>query len=390
MKPIALFCLLVSILYLPGAAAAQQPAQTLPAASPAIAGKAQAPEVLLPVAVVDKHGALVTNLTAQDFTLSEDGRPQKITSLAAQSPQPFWLGLVVDTGRQMSAALDSERKAAAKFGDQMLGGDDKSVAKGSQIFLIHFDREVELLTDDFTSSATSLRHEIDAMNTTSRGRNDQGPESGDNDDRHGGNGAPSRGGRMGGGAQLYDAIWLSAGEMKLAKGARRAIVVYSDGVDRGSKETLNDAIDEAERNGVQVFTIYLKGEEERQNNLPGSGRHGGMGGGWPGGGSGGGYPGGGSSGGGRGGSKGSEVDGKGILQKIAQRTGGQFFEAKKKDNLDEIYGLIANALRQQYLLVYTPDQADPNGEYHKIVLKTSKSDLTVITREGYYAKSGAQ
>jgi len=75
------------------------------------------------------------------------------------------------------------------------------------------------------------------------------------------------------------------------------------------------------------------------------------------------------------------------MQQIATRTGGQFFEAKKKDNLEEIYGLIANELHQQYLLVYSPDQIDPNGEYHKIALKTDKKDMTVITREGYYASS---
>ena len=73
------------------------------------------------------------------------------------------------------------------------------------------------------------------------------------------------------------------------------------------------------------------------------------------------------------------------MQQIASRTGGQFFEAKKKDNLDEIYGLIAGALRQQYLLTYTPDKVDTDGEFHKIALKTDKTDLTVITREGYYA-----
>ena len=80
-----------------------------------------------------------------------------------------------------------------------------------------------------------------------------------------------------------------------------------------------------------------------------------------------------------------EVDGRKIMQQIASRTGGQYFEAKKKDNLEEIYGLIAGALRQQYLLTYTPDKVDTDGEFHKIVLKTDKSDLTVITREGYYA-----
>jgi hypothetical protein len=42
-------------------------------------------------------------------------------------------------------------------------------------------------------------------------------------------------------------------------------------------------------------------------------------------------------------------------------------------------------LRQQYLLTYTPDKVDTEGNFHKIVLKTDKGDLTVFTREGYYA-----
>jgi VWFA-related protein len=76
------------------------------------------------------------------------------------------------------------------------------------------------------------------------------------------------------------------------------------------------------------------------------------------------------------------------LEKIATRTGGVFFEAKKKDNLDEIYAQIAEELRGQYLLTYTPDKPDLDGGYHKIALKAGKDDLQVSTREGYYAPGG--
>jgi VWFA-related protein len=107
------------------------------------------------------------------------------------------------------------------------------------------------------------------------------------------------------------------------------------------------------------------------------------GGGYPGGG--GGWPGGGGNRGGGAPRTESGIDGKKIMQQIAARTGGQFFEAKKKDNLDEIYNQIAALLRQQYLLTYTPDKVDTEGNFHKIVLKTGKGDLTVFTREGYYA-----
>ena len=64
------------------------------------------------------------------------------------------------------------------------------------------------------------------------------------------------------------------------------------------------------------------------------------------------------------------------MEQIATRTGGRFFEAKKKDNLDEIYGQIAEELRGQYLLTYTPDVVDNDGGFHKIALKANKDDLT--------------
>jgi len=359
--------------------AAQQPSATKPMTTI----KVQAREVLLPVTVIDKHGALVTNLTAKDFTLTEDGRPQVIKSFTTQSNLPFRLGLLVDTSRSVYSAMESERKAAEKFVELMLPADPKTTGRGDQAFVIHFDREVELL-EDFTNSRDKLDHEIDAMTPTSREHNSQGPESSGDDHGYGGHGGHS------GGTQLYDAIYLASDELMKPKDGRKALVVFSDGVDSGSKETLNDAIDAADRAGVEVFTIYFKGEEDRgENGFPGGGHHGGGGGGYPGGGypgGGGGWPGG---GGGRhpGGNNAPQLDGKKIMQEIASRTGGQFFEAKKKDNLEDIYGLIAGALRQQYLLTYTPDQIDTEGDFHKIVLKTSLPDLTVVTREGYYPPS---
>ena len=110
-----------------GSGAAQQPSSQQPMATL----KVQAREVLLPVVVVDKHGALVTNLTAKDFTLSEDGRPQTIKSFTSQSNLPFRLGLLVDTSRSVYSAMDSERKAAGKFVDLMLPADpDRRFRRG--------------------------------------------------------------------------------------------------------------------------------------------------------------------------------------------------------------------------------------------------------------------
>jgi len=365
----------------------QQPVATL---------KVQAREVLLPVTVRDKKGDMVTTLTATDFTLTEDSRPQVIKSFTRESNLPFRVGLLVDTSRSVSSAMDNERKAAGKFVDLMLPTDAKNAKQADQAFLLHFDSEVELL-EDFTNSRDKLHRELDGMGPTAHERTDntQGPETSGDEREH------QRASR-GGGTQLYDAIFLAADELMKPKDGRKALVVFSDGADRGSKETLNEAIDAADRANLAIYTVYFKGEQERDTSgFPGEGRHGGMGGGWPGGGGGGGgypgggggYPGGGGGYPGGGGNNrrgpdpraGNGIDGKKIMEQIATRTGGRFFEAKKKDALEDIYNQIADELRGQYLLTYTPDQVDNEGDFHKIVLKAKKDDLTVATREGYYA-----
>jgi VWFA-related protein len=371
--------------------AAQQPSAAQPAAEqsgsaqPAATLKIQAREVVMPVTVRDKHGALVTSLKIGDFTLAEDGRPQTIKSFSRESNLPFRLGLLVDTSRSVSGAMDNERKAAEKFVDQMLPADPKAGTAGDEVFLIHFDHEVELL-QDFTNSREKLHHELDDMGPTRAANSSQGPETTDS-----GSSGQSRGH---GGTQLYDAIYLACHELMEPKDGRKALVVFSDGADRGSKETLNDAVDAADRANVAVYTIYFKGEQENNGNgFPGSRRGGMGGGGYPGGG--GGYPGGGGGyPGGGGGRRGPDTtasngqDGKKIMERIAVRTGARYFEAKKKDSLDEIYGQIAEELRGQYLLTYTPDKVDTDGGFHKIALKANKDDLIVVTREGYYAPGG--
>jgi len=381
------FRLVLPLAVLAGACAsgpAQQPSTTQ--SSPALKTKARL--VILPVTVIDKHGALVTNLTAKDFTLTEDGRAQVIQSLTTQSSLPFRIGLLMDTSRSVYSAIDAERKAAKNFFDLMLPADPASSGSGDassspesksgadQAFLIHFDHEVELL-EDFTSS----RSELDEMTPTARERNDpHGPETSSDDREYG---RPQEGRSRS--TQLYDAIYLASDELMKPQHGHKALVVLSDGQDRGSKETLNDAIDAADRANLEVCTIYFKGQAEREpGGFSPGGHHGGGypggGAGWPGSG-GGGYPGG-RSGDGRRGE--SQVDGRKILQEIAQRTGGMFFEAKKKDNLEEIFSLIAAGLRQQYILTYTPDRAGDEGEFHKIALKTSNGEYTVEVREGYY------
>ena len=153
---------------------------------------------------------------------------------------------------------------------------------------------------------------------------------------------------------------------------RKALIILSDGVDTGSKETLDYAIETAQRSDTIVYSILFKDDEAYD-----SGR-GGFGGGWGGGGMGrrgGGYP------------REQLPDGKKTLERISRETGGRMFEVSKKHPVSEIYSEIEQELRNQYNLGYTPDrgQAGTSG-YHKIELTAKKKDVVVQARDGYYGE----
>ena len=409
---VALVPLLLAACYMAGNASSQQadpgqqpgagqepaaqsaPPQSTDNEAPVLKNKSYS--VMVPVTVRDKKGALVPDLQKGDFALTDDGHPETLTSAARDSNLPLRIGLLVETNHSMGGALEAERKAARKFIDTILPAepaDEKSAGNKNEAFLIHFDREVELL-QDFTPSREKLQRELDNMGSSRQSQNDtQGPET-TGEDREG------RTHGVRGGNQLYDAIFLASDEVMASKNGRKALIIFSDGVDRGSKDRLNEALDAAEKAHVEIYTIYFKGEQDRSDNFGypggrrGGGYPGGGGGGYPGGGGGypgGGYPGGGYPGGGRGGDGGPSdtgVDGKKIMQNIAARTGGHAYEARKRDDLDPIYNLIAEELRSQYVLTYTPEKADNDGGFHKLAVKVNRGDCSVVAPEGYFAPGG--
>ena len=330
-------------------------------------------EVLVPFTVRDKHGKILQTLDPKDFTLVQDGKEQAITSFRRDTNLPLTLGLPVDTSANMREELSAEKSASQKFLDEMLSQDkDKA-------FILHFDNEVELL-QDVTASKDKLYNALGLLEAAHSDIDTTRGQGGDRDEQ--------RGNRRRGGTQLYDAIYLSANEIMSKQQGRKAIVILSDGRDGGSKETLADAVEAAQRADMTVYAIYFKGEE--QNRGFGDRRGGGMGGpriGYPGGG--GGYPGGPGGGPGGypgGGRRGEEreisVDGKKILTDIATKTGGQMFEVKKKDSVEAIYAQIAEELRSQYMMAYKPNPAEEG--YHRITLTAKDKEMKVQAREGFY------
>ncbi len=334
--------------------------------------------VTLPVTVRDKHGTIVRDLTKDDFTLQEDGRAQTIRYFSQEANLPLTLGLLVDTSRSQTNVLDAERNASRSFLDQML------VQPKDKAFLIHFDREVELL-QDLTSSHEKLQSALELLKTSSDRERSNDP----NDSSNSPSGSDSH---HGGGTQLYDAVFLASNELMKKQQGRKALIILTDGVDRGSKTYLDSAIESAQRADTVIYSVYFadsrhdEGRGQRQGGGMGRGGGGwpGGGGGWPGGG--GGYPGG---GGGRGGGQRRpeepRTDGKKILERISKETGGRFFEVTKKETVGDIYTSIVEELRTQYSMGYTPDKDSTASGYHHIQLTVKKKDLTVQTRDGYYA-----
>ncbi len=316
--------------------------------------------------VRDKKGALVTDLGKERFRLTEDGRPQQIQYFAQLSDLPLTVGLLVDTSRSQMRILPEEQSAGKRFFDRVV---DESK---DQAFLINFDFEVTLV-EDLTSSTVALRAALDELSPPGRvirGRrvvpNNQFPGGiplpggGGRRRRPGGPGGP--GGPRGGGSPqargmgtaLYDSVYLAANEVLSGQAGRKAIVLISDGVDMGSKITLEQAVEAAQRADAVVYSVYYADEDGyRRLGLGGAGRN-----------------------------------GERALQQISEETGGRMDEVSKKLSLSQIFDQIELELRSQYSLGYVPSKGAKNG-FRRIELDVPDGKYEVFTRSGYYPEGEA-
>ncbi|HEY1218162.1 MAG: VWA domain-containing protein [Bryobacteraceae bacterium] len=361
------------------AAPSQPPPPSAPSAAPAAPSQppakysAEVKVVNIFATVRDKKGQIVKDLDKEDFVLDEEGHAQVIRYFARDTDLPLTLGLLVDTSGSQRTVLNDERDASRRFFDQVLR-EDRDLA-----FLIHFDKEVELL-EDLTPSRAKLEKALDELQVTEpqlqRQRGGGYPP-----DDSGGSGGARRGG-----THLYDAVKLAADELMIKQKGRKAMVLLTDGVDRGSRYTLFEAVSSAQRADTLVYSILFSGSNPYTNNGYGPGmgrRRGGMG--YPGGG--GGYPGGGGGYPGGGGgypNGGDRGEGKKVLEQMARETGGRFIEVSHHLPIDKVFAEIEEELRSQYSIGYTSDQTGETAAYRHIHLTVKKKDLVVQAREGYY------
>ena len=282
--------------------------------------------------VKDKHGALVPGLTKNDFEVFEDGKPQTIKYFTAESNQPLTLGLLIDASASQERVLEDEKVAGAEFLKQVLQKDDLA-------FVISFDVNVDLL-QDFTNSAADLRRAMYRAKINSGGAGGGLPGLG---------GGPFPTSNNPRGTLLYDAVYLASNEKLSHEVGRKAMILLTDGEDQGSTTRIQEAIEAAQKSDSIVYVILIADR--------------------------------GFYGGGYGGDH--------EMKKMAEQTGGRVIEAgNKPEKLRAAFDQIANELRSQYSIGYTPTNGTRDGSFRKVEIKTKAKDLKIQARQGYYAPGG--
>ncbi|MCS6951755.1 MAG: VWA domain-containing protein [Bryobacterales bacterium] len=277
--------------------------------------------------VRDKNGALVPNLTRDDFIVVEEGERQQIRYFTRETDVPLTLGLLVDVSPSQERLLEIERRAAAQFFESVLRPKDLA-------FLISFGAEVELL-QDLTSSVELLRAGLDRLRLSGAvGGLHPGPVPTIHQPRS---------------TALFDAVYLAAREKLEREVGRKAIVLITDGVDVGSRVKLEEAIEAAQKADAIIYAIYYVDPEAYS-------RRGFF-----------------------------RFPSDGDLKRMAEETGGRVFRVSKKRTLQHIFDELQEEMRSQYAIGYTPTNPAKDGSFRRIEVRTVKKGLKVQARKGYYA-----
>lgn len=273
-----------------------------------------------------KKGRLIPDLSKEDFQVTEDDVPQDIRYFARQTDTPLTLGLLIDTSPSQQHVLGLEKEEGKRFIAQVLRPKDLA-------FVLHFDLEVELL-QDFTGSASLLSRALDEAVINGGG---QGPTPG----TYPGSNAPCC-------TYLYDAVYLASSQQLKNEIGRKVLILLTDGQDEGSKTKLNEALEAAQKADVITYAI----------NVSDRGFYFGQGVGY---------------------------SGDSVLKKLSEDTGGRVVDVKHQKDMAAAFEEIANELRTQYTLGYSPTKTKHDGTFRRIRVRTRQGDYKVQARRGYYA-----
>jgi VWFA-related protein len=287
-------------------------------------------EVVNVYAVVrQRNGRLIPDLTKDDFVLEENDQPQVIRYFGRETDTPLTMGILVDTSPSQGRVLEVEKREAEAFLREVLRPKDLT-------FVLHFDVEVELL-QDFTSDLHRLDRAIEENQI------------------NGGASGPTPGtfptGDSGGATHLYDAVYLSARELLKNEVGRKVLILLTDGEDQGSKVKLDAALEAAQKSDVIIYSINISDRAFY-------------------------------------GRRGMGYSGDAVLRKLSEETGGRVIDANSTKDTTTAFHQIADELRTQYLLGYTPTNTKLDGTYRRIQVKVRNGNAKVYARRGYYAPTG--
>lgn len=309
--------------------------------------------VTLPVSVTDRNGRYIPNLNKEDFRLWDDGVEQQVAFFASVD-KPFSVVLMIDTSGSTRFRVDEIQDAAITFVNQLRPDD--------QVMVVSFDDDVRILAE-FTGDRSRLRNAI-------------------------------RRTRTGNGTKLYDAVDLVINQRLNRVSGRKAVVLFTDGVDTTSRRASYAAnIRDAEEVDALIYPVQY----DTYSDVNSGGSN------WPGprrvpispadiliqilGGTIGGGGRGGRGGGGTGTSRSDYEQANRYLRDLAERTGARQFQADSTSNLAYAFGNIAEELRRQYSLGFYPKNPPQQGQRRQVRVRVNQPNLAVRARESYIFKS---
>jgi VWFA-related protein len=315
------------------------------------------------VTVRDKKGAIIKDLTQEDFTLKEDGRKQTIRYFSRESDLPLTIGLIIDTSPSMQAVMKELQTASQIFLKNMIrpGKDRVFIIKFRDLMRggMSFEGQVELVQGLTSSSETIER----AANLIER------------------NEVVGSSTNAGFQTMLADSICIASDKILTRVQGRKALIIIGDGFHIGDNMDL--AVAAAHEGDALIYTIHIYDPDWGGSDNPNV---------W-------GRALGGMNRGGLNGVLGNIFRGgpmpqaggfnpeasKKDLRTLSNKTGGAFFEGSGELTLGQIYRKIEEELRNQYSLGYEPSQSK-NNDFRKIKVDVRRSGVIIHTREGYYLR----
>jgi VWFA-related protein len=302
--------------------------------------------------VRDDKKRLVSDLAQERFSVSEDGQPQAIRFFAHHSDVVLNIGVMLDTGTNMSWLLGEEAQASSTFLRHVVRHNDLG-------FVLSYASRVDTIQLP-TSDAVLLRQAAESIGKGSAIGLQEDDTSGPGLSLPGGGTIGIDGRRVNThrAAHLYDAVRVGTHRYLEGEVGRKAVVIVALSGDSGSESTLADVMQALLENDVIAYVLQIYDAPKFDHCDV---RH----------------------------VYDKDASGEYVLKKLAEATGGRMLEVRGIDKADAALDEIADELHHQYSLGYYPQNKNWDGKFRKIQISAAENGYTVHSRKGYYAKNPA-